>query len=327
MRATAAQEPLALIRRLYDAWNSGDVATAAEVLAPDVRWDTFGGAKANAMQQTLAGGSGGTWHLTAVAVDLLVGIEDHVLAFSRRTGAAPERIEIWTLKDGRAVHYRGYPLDDGLAVLSETTGSRKLELVCRAVVAFNRGDKAGWMRIFTGDGRAFAQRLEGTRLDDIRVLGETFDALVLSAAYHHGGQVTPVHLLLTFAGERARRVEPYPTAADALDAAARWSLPKPVNGRPGRADSLTGFKAGRPGRARRAATGRAEAASGRRPRRPPAARAVTAARRRARASPSCCCAAESRGTPRSAGHRAARRARRARATPPGRRGPGNRAAQ
>ena len=42
MRATAAQEPLALIRRLYDAWNVGDVATAAEVLAPDVRWDTFG---------------------------------------------------------------------------------------------------------------------------------------------------------------------------------------------------------------------------------------------------------------------------------------------
>jgi len=223
MRATAAQEPLALIRRLYDAWNSGDVATAAEVLAPDVQWDTFGGAKATAMQQTLAGGSGGTWHLTAVAIDLLVGIEDHVLAFSRRTGAAPQRIEIWTLKDSRAVHYRGYPLDDGLAVLSETTRSRKLELVCRAMLAFNRGDKAGWMRIFTGDGRAFAQRLEGTRLDDIRVLGETFDSLVLSAAYHHGGQVTPVNLLLTFAGERVRRVEPFPTAADALDAAARWS--------------------------------------------------------------------------------------------------------
>ena len=225
MRATAAHEPLALIRRLYDAWNSGDVATAAEVLAPDVRWDTFGAAKAspNAMQQTLAGGSGGTWHLTAVAIDLLVAIEDHVLAFSRRSGAAPERIEIWTLRDARAVHYRGYPLDDGLAVLSETTGSRKLELLCRALLAFNRGDKPGWLRIFTGDGRAFAQRLEGTRLDDIEMLGETFDSLVLSAAYHHGGQVTPAHLLLTFAGERVRRVEPHATADAALEAAARWS--------------------------------------------------------------------------------------------------------
>ena len=197
MRATAAQEPLELIRRLYDAWNSGDVATAAEVLAPDVRWDTFGAAKANSMQQTLAGGSGGTWHLTAVSIDLLVGIEEHVLAFSRRSGAAPERIEIWTLHGGRATHYRGYPLDEGLAVLSETTRSRKLELLCRAMLAFNRGDKAGWMRIFTGDGRAFAQRLEGTRLDDVEVLGETFEALVVSAAYHLGGRVTPVNLVLT----------------------------------------------------------------------------------------------------------------------------------
>ena len=108
-------------------------------------------------------------------------------------------------------------------MLSETTRSRKLELLCRAMLAFNRGDKAGWMRIFTGDGRAFAQRLEGTRLDDVEVLGETFEALVVSAAYHLGGRVTPVNLVLTYAGERVRRVEPHPTAADALDAAARWS--------------------------------------------------------------------------------------------------------
>jgi hypothetical protein len=79
------------------------------------------------------------------------------------------------------------------------------------------------MRIFTGDGRAFAQRLEGTRLDDVEVRGETFEALVVSATYHLGGRVNPVHLLFTFAGERVRRVEPHPTAADALDAAARWS--------------------------------------------------------------------------------------------------------
>ena len=126
MRATAAQEPLTLIRRLYDAWNVGDVAAAAEVLSPDVRWDTFGGGRAagaNAIQATLAGGSGGTWHMTAVAIDLLVGVVDHVIAFSRRSGAEPERIEIWTLRGGKAVHYRGYPLNEGLAVLSETTRS------------------------------------------------------------------------------------------------------------------------------------------------------------------------------------------------------------
>src|SRR3954468_8540267 len=216
MRATAAHGPLALIRRLYDAWNRGDVATAAEVLAPDVRWDTFGAAKAspNAMQQTLAGGSGGTWHLTAVAVDLLVAIEEHVLAFSRRSGAAPERIEIWTVHGSRATHYRGYPLDEGLTVLSENPPSRKLEMLCRATLAFNRGDKAGWMRIFTGDGRAFAQRLEGTRLDDVEVLGETFEALWVWAASPFGGRVPPVTLVLPYAGERVRRVEPYPTPAD-----------------------------------------------------------------------------------------------------------------
>jgi hypothetical protein len=226
MRATAAHEPIALIRRLYDAWNAGDVATAADVLSPDVRWDTFGAAKTagpNAMQATLAGGSGGTWHLTAVTIDLLIGVGAHVLAFSRRTGAAPERIEIWTLRHAKAVHYRGYPLDDGLAVLTETTGTRKLEVACRALLAFNRGDRAAWLRTFEGDARAFADRLAGSRLDDVRVLGETFESLVIAADYHHGDTVNPVHLVLTFAGERVRRVVPHPTVDEALAAAARWS--------------------------------------------------------------------------------------------------------
>lgn len=219
MRAAAAHEPLALIRRLYDAWNAGDVATAAELLSPDVQWESFGGAAAagpNAMQATLAGGSGGTWQLTAVAIDLLVGVLDHVIAFSRRTGAEPERIEIWTLRDGRAVHYRGYPLDDGLAVLSATTRSRKLEVVSRAVLAFNRGDRAGWVDFFEGEGREFAERLSGQRLDDVKVLGETFEALVVSATYHHGESArAPVNLVITFAGDKARRavVEATPEAA------------------------------------------------------------------------------------------------------------------
>ncbi len=224
MRATAAQESLALIRRLYDAWNSGDVATAAQVLAPDVQWDTYGAAKGapDAMQVTLAAGSGGTWHLTAVSIDLLLGVGDHVFAFSRRTGAAPERIEIWTLDGGKAVHYRGYPLDDGLAVVSETTGGRKLEIVCRAFLSFNRGDRGRWLRWFSGEARGFAERLEGRRLDDVRVLGETFDSLVVSAGYEHDEAVHPVNLVITFAGERVRRIVAHPSADDALAAAARW---------------------------------------------------------------------------------------------------------
>jgi SnoaL-like domain len=218
MRATAAPEPLSLIRRLYDAWNAGDVATAATVLAPDVRWDTFGVSDASEMQNTLAGGSGGTWMLTAVAIDLLIGVGDHVLAFSRRSGAEPERIEIWTLRDGKAVHYRGYPLNEGLAVLTATTRSRKLELACRALVAFNRGDRAGWLRFFGGDGRAFAERLEGRRLDDARVLGEAPGTLVVSAAYHRGEAVSPVHLVLSFGDDKVRGVAPHPTAEAALAA-------------------------------------------------------------------------------------------------------------
>ena len=99
------------------------------------------------LQATLAGGSsGGTWMLLPVAVDLLVCVVDHVIAFSRRSGpqgeAAAERLEVWTLRDRRAVHYRGYPLE-GLAVLSETTGSHRLEAVRRGVFAFNRGDVDG----------------------------------------------------------------------------------------------------------------------------------------------------------------------------------------
>ena len=145
---------------------------------------------------------------------------DHVIAFSRRRGAEPERIEIWTLRDGKAVHYRGYPLEDGLAVLSVTTRSRKLEGVCRALLAFNRGDRAGWVDFFEGEGREFAERLSGQRLDDVKVLGETFEALVVSATYHHGEAAeAPVHLVITFGGEKARRVVVGATPEEALSAA------------------------------------------------------------------------------------------------------------
>ena len=223
MRVTAAQERLSLIRRLYDAWNAGNVAAAAEVLSPDVRWDTYGPAKAHEMQATLAGGSGGTWMLTAVELDLLVGVGDHVLAFSRRSGAEPERIEIWTLRDARATHYRGYPLDDGLAVLTASTRSRKLELTCRAVLAFNRGDRAGWASFFDGEGRAFAQRLEGRRLDDVRILGETLDTLVVSAAYNLDEVVRPVNLAIRFGDDKLQRVVAHATSEAALAEAGRWS--------------------------------------------------------------------------------------------------------
>lgn len=206
MRATAAQEPLPRIRRLYDAWNAGDVATAAQVLSPKVEWDTFGAATGE-MQATRAAGS--------VGIDLLVGVGEHVLAFSGRSGAEPDRIEIWTVRDGRAVHYRGYPLDEGLAVLNATTRSRKLELMCRAVLAFNRGDRERWAGYFDGEGRRFARRLEGRRLDDVQILGEALTTLVVSATYHHEA-VTTVYLAISFGDDRLQRVVVHATAEAAL---------------------------------------------------------------------------------------------------------------
>ena len=157
-----------------------------------------------------------------MAIDLLVGVGRHVLAFSRRSvapegGEAP-RLEVWTMSDGRADHYRGYPLEDGLAVLRATTGEGKLDIACRALLAFNRGDRDRFAGYFEAEARGFAERLGGQRLDDVRVLAETFETLVISAV-HHAGEASdprPLHLVIGFADERARRVVIHPTAEAAL---------------------------------------------------------------------------------------------------------------
>lgn len=118
----AACEPLKVVRRLYDAWNAVDVAGAAEVMSPAVRWESFGTSRPvdgpQGLQATPAGGaSGGTWIQSPVAVDLLVCVIDHVIAFTRRSSphgeAEAERLEVWTLRDGKAVHHRGDGLDEG----------------------------------------------------------------------------------------------------------------------------------------------------------------------------------------------------------------------
>jgi ketosteroid isomerase-like protein len=252
----AAREPLKVVRRLYDAWNA--VADAAELLSPGVRWESFGASPPvqgpQGQQATLAGGSsGGTWTLSRVTVDLLVCVVDHVIVFSRRSGphgeAAAERLEVWTLRDGKAVHYRGYPLEEGLAVLSQTTGSRRLEAVCRGVLAFNRGDMDGWVRLFEPDVefvsaerdvrrghagmRAYAEELgalwPGQRLDDVQILAESTNALVITAVHHlHDANrgpwaAEPLNLVIAFAGDLARRVTGHATPAEALSAAAATS--------------------------------------------------------------------------------------------------------
>jgi hypothetical protein len=161
-----------------------------------------------------------------VAIDLLVGVGKHVIAFSRRSrgqGAAEtERLEVWTVRDGLADHYRGYPLEEGLAVLHATTGDGKLDIACRALLAFNRGDRARFAGFFEAEARGFAERLGGQRLDDVRVLAETFEALVISAVHHTGeaSDPQPLHLVIGFADDHARRVVAHPTPEAALAAAA-----------------------------------------------------------------------------------------------------------
>jgi ketosteroid isomerase-like protein len=248
------RDALTLVRHLYDAWNAGDVAGAARLLSPSVRWETFGapgGAVSGreGLQTTLAGASsGGTWHRAPVTVDVLVRVVEHVIAFSRRRGPDGEskRLEVWTLRDGAAVHYRGFPLEEGLAVLTETTGSRRLEAVCRAVLAFNRGDADGWIELFDpgvefvtaehdawrghAGMRAYTEHLAeqwpAQRLDDVEILAESPSALVITAVQHledatRGQRVAePLHLVIAFeGGRRARRVSGHPTAEDALAAA------------------------------------------------------------------------------------------------------------
>lgn len=251
----AARAPLAVVRRLYDAWNAGDVAGAAALLSPAVRWESFDTSRPvdapQGMPATLAGGSsGGTWRLSPVTVELLLCVVDHVIALSRRSGpqgeADAQRLELWTLRDGTAVHYRGYPLDEGLAVLSETTGSRRLEAVCRGVLAFNRGDVDGWVGLFDPNVafvsaeqdvwrghagmRAYAEELgglsPGQRLDDVQILAESANALVISAVHHRDdasrGLQTgePINLVIAFEGDRARHVSGHTTPEAALSAAA-----------------------------------------------------------------------------------------------------------
>ena len=248
----SARQPLDLVRHLYDAWNAGDVAGAARLLSPAIRWETFGGSGAlsgrEGLQTTLAGASsGGTWHMSPVTIDALVVVVEHVIAFSRRRGpdGERERLDVWTVHDGAAVHYRGYPLEEGLAVLTETTGSRRLEAVCRGVLAFNRGDTDGWIALFDPDVefvtaeydvwrghagiRAYTAQLgelwPAQRLDDVEILAETATALVISAVQHlenaaRGVRVAePLHLVMAFEGGRACRVVGHPTAEEALAAA------------------------------------------------------------------------------------------------------------
>ena len=202
--------PLEIVSRLYDAWNAGSVAIAAQLLAPNVRWDNFGEPRpaegVEGLHATLAGsGTGGTMILSPVRVDLLVGAGHHVLGCARRDDVRGERerFEVWTVSEGRVTRYRGYPVEEGLDVVTETTGSGRLATLCRDLSAFNRGERSGWPATVTD-----------ARFDQVEVLADSPELMVISAA--------PLNLLLVFEGDAVQRVSGYPTPEDALAAGRSW---------------------------------------------------------------------------------------------------------
>jgi hypothetical protein len=210
---------LGVVRQLYDAWNSGAVARAATVLAPDVRWENFGDELPveglEGLHATLAGpATGGTMMLSPVVVDLLIGIGDHVVGCTRRTQGpqadAQARLEVWTVHESRIRRYRGFPIEEGLAVLTESAGSRRLERLCRDLAAFNRHEAAGWPATVAGSSAE-------ARLDQVEVLSDEPGALVISAIRAPGDEA-PLNLVLTFEGDDVQRVSGHPTPAAALAA-------------------------------------------------------------------------------------------------------------
>ena len=103
-----------------------------------------------------------------------------MLAFSRRSGAEPERVEIWTLRDSE-----GGPLPR-LPARRRPRGAERDDAQPQARGRLPRPARRSTAATAAGRRtRAFAERLQGRRLDDVSVLGETFEALVVSARHEH----------------------------------------------------------------------------------------------------------------------------------------------
>ena len=242
--------PLTVVRELYAAWGRGDFAAAAAKLDPAVRWESFkqGAKETNAdsmLDQTVSSGSGATFVFEAVDVELLAGTGDHAIAFASRGKPRPgkenERLEVWTVRGGRVVRFRGFPREEGLRTMAATTGLRRLETLCRGLAAYNRRDVEGWVRLFHRDARiilgptdvwdgtegvrrfvADQERLRpNARIDDVDVLGETHYGLVVSAQLRaHDHFPEPLHLVVSYGGDKVAWIAAHPTAEQARAAAA-----------------------------------------------------------------------------------------------------------
>lgn len=114
----------AVIRRIYDAFATGDMDTMAAVLSDDISWhvagrnevcgDYQGRAEVFGFFRQLAERSGGTFQLD---VHDLMASDDHVVALVRervsRAGRSLDSngVHVWHVAEGRAVEFWGITYD------------------------------------------------------------------------------------------------------------------------------------------------------------------------------------------------------------------------
>ena len=119
-----SRDNVEIVRRAFEAWNSGDPEAAIELLDPDVEWrlppnfpDADGWHGRDAVVEGLANVTG-SWDEFRVDVQELIDAGDRVVALVRFHGRAAITgldlggvsvdAQIWTLRDGKAVEVQMY---------------------------------------------------------------------------------------------------------------------------------------------------------------------------------------------------------------------------
>jgi ketosteroid isomerase-like protein len=115
-------ENVDIVRRAYAAWNSGNAPAAIALLDPDVEWrlppnfpDAEGWRGRDSVVEGLATVTG-SWEDFHVEVHELIDAGDRVVALVRfraaltglNLGGANVDAQVWTMRDGKAVHVQMY---------------------------------------------------------------------------------------------------------------------------------------------------------------------------------------------------------------------------
>jgi ketosteroid isomerase-like protein len=118
-------ENVAVIKGIYDAFGTGDVAGVLGAMSPDIVWheaENFPYADRNpyvgpqAVAEGVFGRCIGEWDGFNVQMTDLIDGGDRVVALGRYGGAyktsggamSPQAAHVWTLKDGKAVAFQQY---------------------------------------------------------------------------------------------------------------------------------------------------------------------------------------------------------------------------